>query len=361
MTDPFRSPEQLAQAFEAGLIRLLEDEGLGAFILVLANLGFEPQLFERFRGPLRARFDALEAQYLEAVGQGRRLPHAEDDLAVFRELMAVGFDALEPTRFRREGPWELQFNPLRAFRPRRMGAVRTRGVRRPFDPAAFHFGKPFLRREILWSGDLLGRPVDLFYNKFPFAPRHGLLVVEPGACRPQYLERADHLHVWSLVRQLGETLPGLGVAYNSYGAYASVNHLHFQLFVRPTPLPVADPRWRHNGGSRPYPVACRRFGSPQQSWAYIEALHAAGTSFNLVYLPDRLYCMPRAAQGSYEEPPWTTGFAWYEVAGGFTLLTREAYESLDAPRIEAELARLEPFDAPAGSAEALPGARPPDD
>ncbi len=44
-------------------------------------------------------------------GRSTRLEAPEDDLLVFLKLMAVGLENLQPTQFRRAGPWELQFNP----------------------------------------------------------------------------------------------------------------------------------------------------------------------------------------------------------------------------------------------------------
>ena len=52
----------------------------------------------------------------------------------------------------------------------------------------------------------------------------------------------------ALVKPLSENLPGIGFGYNSYGALASINHLHFQLFYQEKPLAVSDSRWRQRRG-----------------------------------------------------------------------------------------------------------------
>ena len=337
---PFGSAEHFRQTFSAGLQGLLHEAGLGAYILVHANASFDAELMEVLRPKLLQRFQLLASECRAALHEGRELDGAADDVSVFLKLMAIGFEGVAETRFRQLDPWELQFNHLRAFRPRRMTGERVEGISRPFDETGFHFNKPFLQREIFWCGELLGERVDLLYNKFPFVTLHGLLVPDRQARHPQLLSRHYHEYVWRLCETLGADLPGWGVGFNSYGAFASVNHLHFQTFIRQTPLPISNPQWRHNGGDRSYPLPCERFLSSQEAWQRIESLHEAACSYNLVYLPGQVYCLPRRRQGSYESAPWSSGFAWYELAGGLVTPDREAFEGLDDGRIVAELAKL---------------------
>jgi len=263
--------------------------------------------------------------------------------------MALGFDriAATETEQRQLGDWELQFNLLRAFRPKRMGAnANTAGpsMQLPFNPDGFHFNKPFLRPETFWNGSINGHTVDLLYNKFPFVESHGLLVPEREQCLPQFLDQHYHQFVWDLTSELGERLPGVGLAYNSYGAFASVNHLHLQMFLRAQPLPVMAPHWRHNGGADAYPAGCKAFDRPLDAWAFIATLHDDKQPYNLLYLPGRLLCVPRARQGSYQQPDWTAGFAWYEMFGGAVAFNRADYQALGADTIGAELARVGELD-----------------
>lgn len=336
---PFSSRADFRRAFLLGLERLLEHDALGSYILVHANASFDPDLGAALEPALRSRFATLSRIYHARLAEGRKLEGAADDLLVFLKLMVIGFDGVQPTARRQAGPWEVQFNHLRAFRPPRMSGGALTGISAPFDPAGFHFNKPFLRKEVFWAGRLQGLDVELLYNKFPFVDLHGLLVPEREAELPQLLTRRHHRYLWDLTSDLGGALPGVGFGYNSYGAYASVNHLHLQMFVRERPLPVADSRWRHNGGGEDYPAHCEVFTVADPAWERLAELHRREISYNLVYQPERLYLLPRPKQGSYRHADWTAGFAWYEMAGGVTAFNRRDF-AIDEMAISGELARL---------------------
>lgn len=337
----FRDEGHLQARFVAGLERMLGYPELGPFILVLANATYDGDVYGALAGRLRERFADLARRVRATLAEGGAPADAPDDVAVFLRLMAVGFDALPLTQFRREGPWEVQFNLLRAFRPARMGGTPVTALRRPFEVNGFHFDKPFLEREILWQGDLLGRPARLLYNKFPFARLHGLLVVEPERHCPQFLEEDEHLYVWRACESLGRHLPGIGFGYNSLGAFASVNHQHFQSYVRAAGgYPIENPRWRHNGGAESYPLDCSCFRSPGEAWQGVTDLHRRGVAYNLLYRPGGMFLVPRAFQGDCPPAAWSSGLAWSEVAGAFTTFNRGDYGRLDDATLRAELARI---------------------
>jgi hypothetical protein len=332
------SEQQLRGAFEDGLSALLEGGGLNDFILVLANASCSPRLFDRLREPLRQRYQALYQAVRDALREGKALDETEDDVLVFLKIAAVGLEHLQLREQRKAGRWEVQFNQLRLFRPLRDAGRVQPSLHLPFDGQGFHFNKPFLRQEILWSGELLGRNLDLFYNKYPFVDLHSLLLVDRQRCLPQYLLWDVHEYVWRLTQHLSRAIPGVRVAYNALGAFASVNHLHLQLFVRQRPLPVELGDWRHNGGGDVYPVECLVFDTPDQAWSLIDRLHEHNHAYNLLYAPGRLYCFPRKRQGEFALPDWSTGFSWYELCGGMITFSREAFSALDEQRIAAGLA-----------------------
>ncbi len=338
----FRSPQAFRAAFVESLVPLIAADGLGTFILALGNAAFDPHIHHLLAPRLQQRFGELRERCRAALRSGRPLADAPDDLLVFLKLIAIGIEDLPTSSFRRAGPWELQFNPLRSLRPARASADAVHTLQAPFNAQGFHFDKAFLRREVFWEGELLGQRGRLLYNKFPFVDLHALWVPEPEAARPQLLDEGAHADAWRLAAALGDALPGLGLGYNAFGACASVNHLHFQWFVRPEPLPIEDDGWEHNGGGRPYPLPCLRFTDLYEAWAAIADLHAAACTYNLLYRPGLAYLVPRAFQGAGLHSPWTGGFAWHEVAGAVTTFHFDDFQRLDAHAIEDELRRLQP-------------------
>lgn len=338
-TAVFASPHRVREAFERRLAGLVDEDTLGVFILALANASYDDAMFDRLRARLRTAFGRWCARFDD--GDPRAVGAAADDADVFTRLRTLGFEQLVATRRRQLGPWELQFNPLRGLRPPRMSNIAVNRLHKPFDPDGFHFNKPFLRREIFWEGELAGTQLRLLFNKFPFADLHGLLVPQAGASRPQYLDAEAHERVWDIAMLLGHTLPDVGFGYNAHGAYASVNHLHVQMFMRVgVGYPIESMHWRHNGGSEDYPLTVCRFDDRHTAWAALRDLHEREIAYNLVYRPGRLYLVERAMQGSHAHSGWTTGCAWAELAGTFTTHTLADFESLSAAQIEAELASL---------------------
>ncbi len=337
---PFSSMQSFQQAFLTGLSGLLHQGGLGPFILVCANASYDRRVAAATAEGLAALYHALSQEYVAALAGGRPIQAVEEDLLVFLKLHAVGFERLQATEIRQAGPWEVQFNQLRSFRPKRIAAQVPASLRVSFDEGGFHFNKPFMQKEAFWAGKLCGRAATLYYNKYPFTDFHGLLVPERESCLPQFLGEEHHHYLWQATQELESTLPGAGFGYNSLGAFASVNHLHFQMFVKPAGFPVMQKHWQHNGGSVPYPAHCAAFDSPATAWACLNELHGRDTPYNLLYSSGRLYIFARKKQGSYPQPEWTSGFSWHELAGGMITFNRAAYAQLARQDIERELAQL---------------------
>lgn len=336
----FASKDQFRHLFEQGLVDLLQHDGLGIFILVLANASFDQHVHDYTYKVLLEKYQQLAERYRFLLQDGQLLTEPEDDILVFLKLMAMGIEKVSQTEFRHTEQWELQFNHIRSLRPARNSKNIIEGIRLDFNPEGFHFNKPFLQKECFWSGMINGKDLEIFYNKFPFARFHSILVPEKEACLPQYLTYEDHKYICQLTEQLGQTLPGVGMAYNSYGAFSSINHLHFHLFIKDHPLPVSSSVWSHNGGNKVYPIQCEVFSSVEQSWDFIERLHKLQISYNLIYLPGKVYCLPRKHQGTYADASWSSGFAWYEVSGGFTTFNHTQFMELDCQPLEQELSLL---------------------
>ena len=338
---PLASSSSLEQGFAAGLAEMLEKHnGLGVYILVLANAAYDPTLWSQLSPALAARHAELAATITDALRRGQNLTEPDDDLLVFLKLLAIGFEHLTTMESRRAGPWEVMFNPIRTLRPPRISRMKFESLLCPFDPAGFHFNKAFLTREILWQGELAGKPTRLLYNKFPFARLHGLLVPEPLSHAPQYLTPELHGWAWEICAEAA--VPGFCLGFNSQGAGASVNHLHFQSFVQTRPLPVQHPRFIHNGGAEPYPLPCQRFTDAETAWFALDRLHQHTIPYNLIYSQECLHLVARVPQDSSKLSDPSRGYGWSEMAGALTLFSREAFERFDAAAFEAELANFAP-------------------
>lgn len=341
LSHPFASATSLQHGFADGLAAILEKHrGLGVYILVLANAAYDADLWARLSPALKTRHAELAAAITTTLRNGQKLPDPDDDVLVFLKLNTIGFEHLRPMESRRAGPWEVMFNPIRALRPPRISGMTFDRLRQPFDATGFHFNKTFLVREELWEGELAGKPARILYNKFPFARLHGLLLPEPLHQAPQCLSAELHRWAWAVCAHSG--VPGLHLGYNSYGAGASVNHLHFQSFVQSNPLPVQDPRFAHNGGSAPYPLPCQRFTDRESAWLELDRLHRSNTPYNLIYRKDCLHLVARVPQDSRQLGDPIRGFGWSEMAGVFTLFSRDAFEAANAATLESQLAAFAP-------------------
>jgi len=334
MNELFSSLDHFRQQFHQGLFTLLDRPQLATFILCLANASNDEHLFSRMKPALQAQYQWLFQQFKEGLACGRQLDAVEEDLLVFLKLHVLGFDNIQLTQQRQVSEWLCQFNQLRSFRPPRMSKFEHQGeISTPYTGAHFNFNKPFMARECFRSGDYLGRRLDLFYNKYPFADLHALLVPDRAACMAQFLLREMHQYIWQVSEQLAHTIENVGIGYNSYGAYASVNHLHFQMFVQPQGLPISHAVWQHNGGEKIYPLSVVKCSDAEDAWQVIAQLHAEKQPYNLLYMPGAIYIMPRKLQGSVEVPEWSSGFSWYELSGAMLSANRQDYKALKADDI----------------------------
>jgi len=338
---PFDSTHALDRGFAEGLAAMLaSSQGLGVYILVLANAAYDANLWKHLAPALSARHAELATAMTETLRRGQSLNEPDDDVLVFLKLNAIGFDHLSIMESRRAGPWEAMFNPIRALRPPRISGMKFVSLLRPFEVAAFHFNKPFLAREIFWEGELAGKPARVLYNKFPFARLHGLLVPDPLLELPQCLTPELHGWAWDVCAQTG--VQGFCLGYNSQGAGASVNHLHFQSFVQSIPLPVQDRCFAQNRGSLRYPVPCQCFTDAESAWIELDRLHQLNMPYNLLYSRGCLHLIARIPQDSCELSDPCRGYGWSEMAGAVTLFSREAYEGMSAVEFEARLADFTP-------------------
>lgn len=328
MLDIFTSSAEYKKSFNDGLIRLAQEQSLGSFILVMANATFDHDIYNVTKDFLQTNFSQLKSKYIDCFTQGRKVNEVDEDLLVFLKMICVGFENLQMTAFRNTSDWQLQFNHVRGFRPNRIIQQQVDNLLLKFSAGRFNFNKPFMAKERLWEGEYKKSQLSLYYNKYPFAHYHTLLVPDREKQLPQFLELSQHNMMWELLDSIGGNINGVGVGYNSRGAFSSVNHLHFQLFIRDKIFPVCLSKWQHNGGTERYPATCHVFTSSKESEQFIADLHESNTAYNLLYFPGRIYCFPRKMQGSYAHAQWTPGFSWYELAGGILTANQESYQDL---------------------------------
>lgn len=336
----FDSEMSFWHSFAAGLERQISDGAPGSLLLALANTRFDEVLWGTMGDKVGEAFESLDGK-MDAEAAGAKGVSGNDDMLIIGKLMDPGIDKLEAVQWRNPGGWELQYNPLRGLRPSRLSKEAVGGKPASFNPDGFNFNRPHLEREVFWSGDLLGTQLKLLYNKFPFVPGHLLLVPRPEECLPQQLSSEVHALLWHMAGELAPSLPAIGFGYNSYGAGASVNHLHLQSFLRKEPLPAEAERWCHNGGESEYPSPCRCFRDETAAWEAIDELHASQTPYNLLMRPGKLLLFPRRPQGSYASASWMSGgHAWYEMSGGMVVSDRALLDRLEAQDIARELERV---------------------
>jgi diadenosine tetraphosphate (Ap4A) HIT family hydrolase len=322
------SADAFQHLFINTLRNMLSPDEAGAFILVLANSMQDDELQNSLKHELDANFKAVQ----HGIRRGS-LDITADDLAVFEAIEAAGTDSLSCWQRQYTGGWELVYNPMRALRPVRVSNETVDSIKRPFDDNSFNFNKPFLQPEILWQGRWYDTQLRVFYNKFPFAPCHLIIVPDPDMQMPQYLTADYHSMMWKLVEQQQRVFPGFAAGYNSLGACASVNQLHFQSFVRAELLPIERQQWNHNGGGDEYPMHCYVSASVRDSWKLIDECHNNNQPYNLLYRPGRCYVIPRKMQGSESVAPRVRGAGWIEECGVFNVTDYSELESVIAEEI----------------------------
>lgn len=295
--------------YRDGLIHMLGRNTFGGWILVLANSMQDPDLRTVLRLPLDDAFAMLKATLPEG---------SDDDIEVFDRIrQGAPHKMLSHWHSASRDAWKLVTNPMRQFRPMRLSRDPLHSLYRAFDPDGFNFSKADLEPEVFKEGEWNGVQLRVLYNKFPFAPWHLIMVPDPYSQNPQYITREYHVFAMALVAELSTRLPGVTLAYNSLGAGASVNHLHFQFSVIEELLPIEETRWKHHGGDESYPIECIHSDDADEAWYAIDERQLEGKPFNIIYRDGRCYLMKRKSLAEVDDCKLPQGVTWYESAGVF--------------------------------------------
>ncbi len=325
---------QFKTLFVNKLKNMLSDDELGAFILVLANSLQDEFLKTELATDLKDNFLVLKGKF--DTGE---LKATQDDLDVFKQLLTIDIEQLPIWQTRKVGAsdssWEVVYNVMRQLRPARASSQILNSIIQDFDDTRFHFNKPFLKPEILWQGEYGDKNVRVFYNKFPFSDYHLLIVVSPEDNSAQILTQDMHRYISTLAEKVDETLPGFGVGFNSLAAGASVNHLHFQGFIREQKFPLENIDDISN-----YPLSVKQFADIESSWQYIQTLIEKDMAFNCLYRKNSCYVVPRKYQGTVDLPVWLDGAGWIDVAGVMTVSDEVTFNAIDEQSVTQALGLL---------------------
>ena len=321
--------------FAEKLRTMLSPEELGAFILVLANSMQDRQSQAELKNDLMAMFVELNNKH-----KAGELEATDDDLEVFEKIKKKGVGSLSAWESISQGEWEVLCNPMRGLRPARASSEKIENIFCEYNAKKFHFNKPFLKPEILWEGEWQNIPLRVLYNKFPFAPYHLIIVPQPEKELPQYLVKEQHELIWKLVAEQTDIFTGFGVGYNSIGACASVNQLHFQSFIQQELLPIEKSLWKHNGGIHEYPIYCIKVTSVDECCGVIEKFHADNQPYNLLYRQGCCYVLPRQMQGSEQVVERVQGAGWIEECGVFNVASVKYGKNLTAEFLYSDLKSL---------------------
>ncbi len=326
---------QFKTLFVSQLKNMLSNDELGAFILVLANSHQDEFLNNELKDDLRKTFVALKENFFSG-----KLNATQDDIDVFKQLLDLELDDVPVWHSKNNGEGEIVCNAMRKLRPARSSSEILSSIKQPYDETRFHFNKPFLKPEILWEGDYKGLRSRVLFNKFPFSDYHLLIVVLPENNNSQLLTQEMHQYAFLLVTEMAEAFPGFGIGFNSLAAGASVNHFHFQGFIRERAFSIEKKHWSFNAGTIDYPLPVKRFSDEKTSWDYIETLIEKDIAFNCLYRNKTCYVIARKYQGTVTLPAWLAGAGWLDVAGSITVSDEKTFQSMNAALVENALALL---------------------
>ena len=314
---------------------MLSDDELGAFILVLANSQQDVFLKNELADDLKSTYKILKEKY-----SAEKLDATQDDSDVFEQLLDLELEDIPVWQYKSIGEWQVVCNSMRQLRPARASSQILNSIKQPYDETRFHFNKPFLKPEILWEGQYRDIKLRVLFNKFPFSDYHLLIVVSPEKNSPQLLTQVTHHYMFSLVEETAKIFPGFGIGFNSLAAGASVNHLHFQGFVREQTFSIETDHWKHNGGDDDCPLDVKYFSDVELSWNYIDQLTEEGSAFNCLYRSSGCYVIPRRYQGTVVLPGWLAGAGWLDVAGTITVSDAKTFSSIDEQSVTEALVLL---------------------
>lgn len=240
-------------------------------------------------------------------------------------------------------------------------------VCQPFDEAKFNFKKAAVQEVLFQFEQSSGRassfdtapcaksPNLVVINVSPIEYGHILLVPSVLDCCPQLVDIETTLLALRFAAEAGN--PYLRVGYNSLGAYATINHLHFQAYYLIAPFPVemaATTLLKGAAGKRDkvqvyrlvdYPVRGFVFESNSSLEELATAVGQACMKLQAENIPHnlfisnngkRVFLFPQCyaekqAKGLVPEALLATGVnpACWEIAGHLVLKSKKDYDTIN--------------------------------
>jgi diadenosine tetraphosphate (Ap4A) HIT family hydrolase len=256
-------------------------------------------------------------------------------------------DILPPQR-KEVGNFVLQYNYIRGFRPKRAAQSKDAPLDMPFNPKSHHFMQPVFKNEEFYSMDMNGIHFDFFLNKYPFAPGHFILTPNKEKCHNQYLDPEKDAGIISTVSEImekGVFGRSMRLGYNSHGAHASLNHLHFQgFFIEDNWQPPLEEEVMKSVSRNQNKTHCFR-NAPYNAgmWVpyseqgmfrqFLKEIKKEDMHYNLYYMPEGIALFMRRNQnepsylGLLEKSPFTTGYAFFEMMGEIICPDKTAFET----------------------------------
>lgn len=333
------SREEYEGRFIGRLVELaLVENDFATRVLVLANVTYDKEILNYFGGQCLQKM-------IERCLSGDRSDARQEDIDIMEWANANLAEATTPNLTSRVGELVLSHNVIRTKRPKGKAANPAFIIYEPFSKSIFLLAG--LQKESFAEVEMAKKQVRIFYNKYPFNLIHSLFFPDIEKCLPQYLTREYHEWAWNTAVEAIENIPEFSMGYNSLGAFASQNHLHFQPAL--CEYPVTNECWKHNGSSNGlyYPAAVAVFDNFNDSWEWIEKANRTNIAYNLLYAKGRIYCFARKMQGSYVHESWTSGFAFAEMSGWIVTAVPEAeisYSTDEDPKNKLERCFYREYD-----------------
>ncbi len=231
--------EQYVAAFKQGAFNYIREEQDPATQEAVPRKYFSGGAgFDRIREAYRVTSDPAQlpsgASGANMVVAARLAPvdrAMSDGIEAGRALRAFFALPQREIKYKRAGPFYVMYAPWRQSKHQPEKPYVS--VTAPFDISKFHFIQPqqpsgwnFNEQDVFWEGDAFGKKIALIVQKWPFAPRHFLIMPDRSKRRPQIMEQEDIRIAVAFVRS--EPFEGFRIGFNSLAAGASVNHFHLQ-------------------------------------------------------------------------------------------------------------------------------------